>query len=150
MEVCSMERTFVMIKPDGVKRGLIGTILQRYEQKGLRIIQARLMKVSRVLAEKHYQEHRSKPFFPELIDYITSGPVFAMVLEGNKAVSTVRLLNGATKVEDALPGTIRGDFAISTTENLVHGSDSAESAEREISLWFPDAFTSSSSASDCL
>ncbi|HHW03101.1 MAG TPA: nucleoside-diphosphate kinase [Thermoanaerobacterales bacterium] len=145
-----MERTFVMIKPDGVKRGLVGRILQRYEQKGLRLVKARLMEVSRELAEKHYGEHRSKPFFHELIDYITSGPVFAMVLEGNKAISIVRLLNGATKVEDALPGTIRGDFAVSTTENLVHGSDSAASAEREISLWFPDDSTSSLSASDCL
>lgn len=133
-----LEKTFAMVKPDGVKRGLVGTILQRYEQKGLRIIKAKLMKASKELAEKHYQEHSSKPFFPDLIDYITSGPVFAMVLEGDKAVSLVRLLNGATKVEEALPGTIRGDFATSTTENLVHGSDSAESAEREISLWFPD------------
>ncbi|MDI3481851.1 MAG: nucleoside-diphosphate kinase [Tepidanaerobacteraceae bacterium] len=132
------EKTFVLIKPDGVKRGLVGAILQRYEQKGLRIIKAKLIQASKELAEKHYQEHSSKPFFPELIDYITSGPVFAMVLEGDKAVSLVRLLNGATKVEEALPGTIRGDFATSTTENLVHGSDSAESAEREISLWFPD------------
>lgn len=133
-----LEKTFAMVKPDGVKRGLVGTILQRYEQKGLRIIKAKLMKASKELAEKHYQEHSSKPFFPDLIDYITSGPVFAMVLEGDKAVSLVRLLNGATKVEEALPGTIRGDFATSTTENLVHGSDSAASAEREISLWFPD------------
>ncbi|MCR4429894.1 MAG: nucleoside-diphosphate kinase [Tepidanaerobacteraceae bacterium] len=133
-----LEKTFAMVKPDGVKRGLVGTILQRYEQKGLRIIKAKLMKASKELAEKHYHEHSSKPFFPDLIDYITSGPVFAMVLEGDKAISLVRLLNGATKVEEALPGSIRGDFATSTTENLVHGSDSAASAEREISLWFPD------------
>lgn len=133
-----MERTFVMIKPDGVRRGLVGTILQRYEQKGLRIVDAKFMKVPRKLAEEHYREHRSKPFFSDLINYITSGPVFAMVLEGEKAVSLVRLLNGATRVEEALPGTIRGDFATSTTENLVHGSDSVENAEREISLWFCD------------
>lgn len=133
-----MERTFVMIKPDGVRRALVGTIIQRYEQKGLKIVGAKLMNVSKQLAEKHYREHSSKPFFPALIDYITSGPVFAMVLEGEKAIDLVRLLNGATRVEDALPGTIRGDFAASTTENLVHGSDSAESARREISLWFPD------------
>ncbi|WP_422449101.1 nucleoside-diphosphate kinase [Thermoanaerobacterium sp. DL9XJH110] len=133
-----MERTFVMIKPDGVKRGLTGAILQRYEQKGLRIIAAKLVNVSRELAEKHYQEHASKPFFAELIDYITSGPVFAMVLEGPQAVKLVRLLNGATKVEEALPGTIRGDFATSTTKNLVHGSDSIESAKREIAIWFPE------------
>jgi len=133
-----MERTFVMVKPDGVRRALVGTIIQRYEQKGLKIVAAKLMNVSKELAEKHYHEHSSKPFFPALIDGITSGPVFAMVLEGDKAISLVRLLNGATRVEDALPGTIRGDFAASTTENLVHGSDSAESAQREILLWFPD------------
>ncbi|MCG0276497.1 MAG: nucleoside-diphosphate kinase [Thermosediminibacteraceae bacterium] len=133
-----MERTFVMIKPDGVKRGLVGTILQRYEQKGLKLVAAKLVTVSRELAEEHYREHASKPFFNELIEYITSGPVFAMVLEGENAIKLVRLLNGATKVEEALPGTIRGDFATSTTHNLVHGSDSPESARREISLWFPE------------
>jgi nucleoside-diphosphate kinase len=133
-----MERTFAMIKPDGTKRNLIGTVIQRYEQKGLKIVAAKLVNVTRELAKKHYEEHTSKPFFGELIDYITSGPVFAMVLEGNNAIKLVRLLNGATKVEEAQPGTIRGDFATSTTENLVHGSDSVESAEREIALWFPE------------
>lgn len=133
-----MERTFVMIKPDGVKRGLVGAILQRYEQKGLKLVAAKLVTVSKELAEEHYREHSSKPFFKELIEYITSGPVFAMVLEGENAIQLVRLLNGATKVEEALPGTIRGDFATSTTHNLVHGSDSPESARREISLWFPE------------
>jgi nucleoside-diphosphate kinase len=133
-----MERTFIMIKPDGVKRGLIGIILQKYENKGLKIIAAKLMDVPKELAQRHYYEHASKPFFNELIEYIGSGPVFAAVLEGNKAVTIVRLLNGATKVEDALPGTIRGDLAISTTENLVHGSDSIDSAKREIVLWFPE------------
>ncbi|KXG78854.1 Nucleoside diphosphate kinase [Fervidicola ferrireducens] len=133
-----MERTFVMVKPDGVKRGLIGAILQRYEQKGLKLVAAKLVNVSRELAEEHYREHFSKPFFNELIEYITSGPVFAMVLEGENAIKLVRLLNGATKVEEALPGTIRGDFATSTTYNLVHASDSPESARREIKLWFPE------------
>lgn len=133
-----MERTFVMVKPDGVKRGLIGAILQRYEQKGLKLVAAKLVNVSRELAEEHYREHASKPFFNELIEYITSGPVFAMVLEGENAIKLVRLLNGATKVEEALPGTIRGDFATSTTHNLVHASDSPESARREIKLWFPE------------
>ncbi|SHM55878.1 nucleoside diphosphate kinase [Caldanaerovirga acetigignens] len=133
-----MEKTFVMIKPDGVNRGLIGSILQRYEQKGLKLVAAKLTKVSKELAEEHYREHSSKPFFNELVEYITSGPVFAMVLEGENAIKLVRLLNGATKVEEALPGTIRGDFATSTTHNLVHASDSPESAYREIKLWFPE------------
>lgn len=133
-----MERTFVMIKPDGVKRGLVGEIIRRYERKGLKIVAAKLIKASLDLAREHYREHISKPFFSELVEYITSAPVFAMVLEGDKAISLVRLLNGATKVEDAQPGTIRGDFATSTAQNLVHGSDSIESAKREIALWFPE------------
>lgn len=133
-----MEKTFAMVKPDGVQRGLVGTILQRYEQKGLKLVAAKLMNASRELAEEHYREHASKSFFNELIEYITSGPVFAMVLEGENAIKLVRLLNGATKVEEALPGTIRGDFATSTTCNLVHASDSPESASREIKLWFPE------------
>jgi nucleoside-diphosphate kinase len=133
-----MEKTFIMVKPDGVTRGLIGTILQKYENKGLKIVAAKLTNVTKELAQKHYYEHTSKPFFNELIEYICSGPVFAAVLEGNKSVAIVRLLNGATKVENALPGTIRGDLAMSTTENLVHGSDSIDSAKREIALWFPE------------
>jgi nucleoside-diphosphate kinase len=133
-----MEKTFVLIKPDGINRGLIGSIIQRYEQKGLKISAAKLMKVTKDLAQKHYSEHASKPFFSELIAYITSGQVLAMVLEGPNAIKLARIINGATKVEDALPGTIRGDFATSTTENLVHASDSPESAKREIVLWFPD------------
>ncbi|HHV18883.1 MAG TPA: nucleoside-diphosphate kinase [Thermoanaerobacterales bacterium] len=130
-----MEKTFVMIKPDGIRRGLAGKIIQRYEQKGLKIIAARLMAVSDELAQMHYAEHTSRPFFPELIAYITSGPVMAMVLEGPNAIKLARLINGATRVEEALPGTIRGDFATSTTENLVHASDKPESARREIALW---------------
>ena len=132
-----MEKTFVMIKPDGIRRGLVGNIIQRYEQKGLKPIAAKLIKVSEELAQIHYAEHVTKPFFPELIAYITSGPVMAMVLEGPNAIKLARLINGATRVEEALPGTIRGDFAASTTENLVHASDTPESAEREIAIWFP-------------
>lgn len=133
-----MEKTFVMLKPDAVKRHLVGKILSRYEQKGLNIVAAKLIHVSKDLAKKHYIEHNSKPFFSELIEYITSGPVLAMILEGPRAISLIRKLNGATKVEDATPGTIRGDFALSTSENLVHASDSTESAQREIALWFPE------------
>ncbi|NLZ54484.1 MAG: nucleoside-diphosphate kinase [Thermoanaerobacteraceae bacterium] len=133
-----MEKTFVMIKPDAISRGLVGTIITRYEQKGLKLVAIKLMKVSEALAQKHYAEHVSKPFFSELISYITSGPVIAIVLEGPNAIKLTRLINGATKVEDAVPGTIRGDYASSTTENLVHASDSPESAKREIALWFPD------------
>jgi len=133
-----MEKTFVMIKPDGIKRGLVGTIIQRYEQKGLKITAAKLVAVSEDLAQKHYAEHASKPYFSNLIAYLTSGPVLAMILEGPNAIKLARIINGATRVEDALPGTIRGDFANSTTENLVHASDSPESAKREIALWFPE------------
>jgi len=133
-----MCQTFVMIKPDGVKRGLIGEILKRYERKGLKIVAAKLTLVPQKLAEDHYEEHCEKPFFTELIEYITSGPVFALILEGPKAIELTRKLNGATKVEDAIPGTIRGDFALSTSHNLVHASDSKNSAMREISLWFPE------------
>jgi nucleoside-diphosphate kinase len=132
-----MEKTFVMIKPDGIRRGLVGNIIQRYEQKGLKLIATKLIKVSEELARKHYAEHVTKPFFPELIAYIISGPVMAMVLEGPNAIKLARLINGATRVEEALPGTIRGDFATSTTENLVHASDNHENAEREIALWAP-------------
>ncbi|HBT48842.1 MAG: Nucleoside diphosphate kinase [Caldanaerobacter subterraneus] len=133
-----MELTLAIVKPDGVKRGLIGEILKRYENKGLRLKAAKVVTPSIELLEKHYEEHKGKPFFKSLIEYMSSGPVFAMVLEGENAVKLVRMINGATKVEDALPGTIRGDFASSTTYNVVHGSDSVESAKREIALWFPE------------
>ncbi|MDI3517973.1 MAG: nucleoside-diphosphate kinase [Caldanaerobacter sp.] len=133
-----MEVTLAIVKPDGVKRGLIREILKRYENKGLRLKAAKVVTPSIELLEKHYEEHKGKPFFKSLIEYMSSGPVFAMVLEGENAVKLVRMINGATKVEDALPGTIRGDFASSTTYNVVHGSDSVESAKREIALWFPE------------
>jgi nucleoside-diphosphate kinase len=128
-----------MCKPDAVERGLVGEIVSRIERKGLRLVAAELRHVDRELAEQHYDEHRDKPFFGELIDFLTRSPVFAMVVEGpaGNTFSLVRTLVGATKVDDAAPGTIRGDFATTTTENLVHASDSHESAARELALWFP-------------
>ncbi|AST58637.1 nucleoside-diphosphate kinase [Thermoanaerobacterium thermosaccharolyticum] len=133
-----MEKTFAMVKPDGVKRGLIGEILKRYENKGLNLVAAKVISPSLDLLQKHYEEHKDKPFYDDLIRYMSSGPVFAMILEGDNAVKMVRLLNGSTKIEDAQPGTIRGDFCTNTTFNIVHGSDSVESAKREILLWFPE------------
>jgi len=131
-----MERTFVMVKPDGVRRGLIGEITMRFEQKGFTLAAARLMTISRELAEKHYSQHLGKPFFEELAEFITSGPVFAMVLEGPNAIANARALIGATNPEKAAPGTIRGDYALDVASNMIHGSDSVESAEREIGLFF--------------
>ena len=132
--------TFVMAKPDAVERGLVGEIVSRLERKGFTMVAAELRSVDRALAEEHYAEHREKPFFSELVDFLTRSPVFAMIVEGpaDNTFSLVRLLVGATKVDDAQPGTIRGDFATITTENLVHASDGHESAAREIKLWFPN------------
>jgi nucleoside-diphosphate kinase len=134
-----MNRTFVMAKPDAVERGLIGEIVARLERKGLRLVAAEYRRVDETLAAAHYAEHRDKPFYGELITFITRSPVFAMVIEGpaDNTFSIVRMVVGATKVDDALPGTIRGDLATTTTENLVHASDGHESAAREIALWFP-------------
>jgi nucleoside-diphosphate kinase len=132
----AVERTLVLIKPDAVRRGLAGEILRRFEQRGLTIEEARLLTVDRSLAEEHYAEHAEKPFFGELVDFITSGPTMALVLEGEGAIATVRTTMGATNPADAGPGTIRGDLALSMPHNLVHGSDSPESAAREIGLWF--------------
>lgn len=132
------ERTLVLIKPDGVKRHLIGEILSRIERKGLSIAALELKNVSDDLARKHYAEHEGKPFFDSLLEFITSGPVVAAILEGPRAIAAFRQVAGGTDpVEKAAPGTIRGDFALITQDNLVHGSDSPESAEREIELWFP-------------
>ncbi len=131
-----MERTFVMIKPDAVQRGLIGEIISRLERKGLKIVAMKMLSVSRELAERHYAEHREKPFFGSLVDYITSAPVVAMVVEGKNAVKVVRTLVGATNPQEAQPGTIRGDFGMDIGRNVIHASDSLESAEREISLFF--------------
>jgi nucleoside-diphosphate kinase len=131
-----LEKTVVLIKPDAVERKLAGEILARFEQRGLEIREARLLTVGRSLADEHYAEHREKPFFGELVEFITSGPTLALVLEGESAISVVRTTMGATNPTDAAPGTIRGDFALAMPDNLVHGSDSPESAQREISLWF--------------
>jgi nucleoside-diphosphate kinase len=131
-----MEKTFLMVKPDGVQRNLIGEIVSRFEKKGFQLVGAKLMNVSRELAEKHYAEHKERPFFGELVDFITSGPVFAMVWQGNNVIATARAMMGKTNPADAAPGTIRGDLATSVGMNIIHGSDSPESAEREIALWF--------------
>ena len=133
------ERTLVLIKPDGVSRGLVGEVISRIERKGLRLVALELRTVDRELAEQHYAEHDGKPFFTDLLDFITSGPVVAAVVEGPRAIAAFRQIAGGTDpVDKAVPGSIRGDFGLETQFNLVHGSDSAESAAREIKLWFPD------------
>ena len=134
----AVESTLVLIKPDAVERKLAGEILARFEQRGLEIREARLLTVDRALADEHYAEHREKPFFGELVEFITSAPTLALVLEGEAAISVVRTTMGATNPTDAAPGTIRGDLALAMPDNLVHGSDSPESARREIALWFGD------------
>jgi nucleoside-diphosphate kinase len=133
-----IERTLVLIKPDALERRLAGRILDRFEQRGLTIRGAKLLQVDRELAGRHYAEHREKPFFGELVDFITASPTLALVLEGEAAIEVVRTTIGATNPVDAAPGTIRGDYALAMPDNLVHGSDSPESAEREIGLWFSD------------
>ena len=132
------ERTLVLVKPDGVRRGLSGELVARFEQRGFKLRGARLLKISRATAQKHYGEHRDKPFFGELVDFITSGPVLALALEGESAIAAIRTMMGATNPVNAAPGTIRGDFALLMGENIVHGSDSKESAKRELALFFPD------------
>jgi nucleoside-diphosphate kinase len=132
------EHTLVLIKPDAMQRQLAGEILARLERRGLGIRAAKLVLVGRELAEEHYAEHREKPFFGELVDFITSAPTLALVLEGDGAIAVVRTTMGATNPADAAPGSIRGDLALSMPDNLVHGSDSPESADREIRLWFGD------------
>jgi nucleoside-diphosphate kinase len=132
------ERTLVLIKPDALERRLAGEILARFEQRGLEVRAAKLVQVDEGLAGEHYGEHREKPFYSELVEFITSAPTLALVLEGQSAVAVVRTTMGATNPVDAAPGTIRGDFALAMPDNLVHGSDSLESAEREIALWFSD------------
>jgi nucleoside-diphosphate kinase len=134
------ERTLVLVKPDGVSRGLVGEVISRIERKGLTLAALELRTVARSLAEQHYAEHDGKSFFESLLEFITSGPVVAMVVEGPRAISAFRQLAGGTDpVEKATPGTVRGDFALETQYNLVHGSDSPESAAREIKLWFPES-----------
>jgi nucleoside-diphosphate kinase len=130
------ESTLLIVKPDGVRRGLVGEVLRRVEAKGLRIAELRLMRIERSLAEEHYDEHREKPFFGELVDFITSGPVVVARLEGEGAIDVLRTLMGQTDPAASPPGTIRGDLGLIITENVVHGSDSPESAERELKLFF--------------
>jgi nucleoside-diphosphate kinase len=133
-----VQRTLILVKPDAFSRGLTGEILARFERKGLTIVAMKHMTVERQLAESHYAEHVEKPFFGELVDFITSGPLVAAVLEGYEAVKAARQIIGATNPLDAAPGSIRGDFALEVQTNLVHGADSFESAEREIGLFFPE------------
>ncbi|ARJ40191.1 nucleoside-diphosphate kinase [Sporosarcina sp. P21c] len=133
-----MERTFLMVKPDGVQRNLVGEIVGRFEDKGYQLVGGKLMNISQELAEQHYGEHKERPFFGELVDFITSGPVFAMVWEGENVISTARLMMGATNPKESAPGTIRGDFAVTVGKNIIHGSDSTESASREINLFFKE------------
>ena len=130
------ERTFIMVKPDGVARGLVGEVIGRLERKGLSLRQIRMLVIDEEMAGRHYAEHTEKPFFPDLIEFITSGPVVAMEWRGESAVSVARTLMGATDPRAATPGTLRGDFGLIVTENIVHGSDSPESAERELTLFF--------------
>ena len=134
----AVERTLILVKPDAVERALAGDILGRIERRGFRVVAGKLLHVSRDLGERHYDEHREKPFFGELVEFITSASTWALVVEGEGAVATLRKTIGATNPADAEPGSIRGDLATSMPNNLVHGSDSAESAEREIALWFAD------------
>ena len=133
-----MDRTLILVKPDAFARGLTGEIIARFERKGLRIIALKHMTVDQDLAKRHYAEHDGKPFFGELVEFITSGPLVALVLEGQDAVKAARQLIGATNPLEAAPGSIRGDFAIEVGTNMVHGSDSPESGQREVALWFPE------------
>ncbi|HET8960513.1 nucleoside-diphosphate kinase [Nocardioides sp.] len=132
------ERTLVLLKPDTVRRGLVGEVTSRFEAKGLSIVRMELRTIDGELADQHYAEHVERDFYPPLRDFVTGGPLVAMVLEGDEAIAVVRALAGATDGRKAAPGTIRGDLSLSNRENLVHGSDSAESAERELAIWFPD------------
>ncbi len=132
------ERTFIAIKPDGVKRNLIGRIITRFEEKGYKIIGLKLLQPTMELAEKHYEEHKGKPFYPRLIEYITSGPIVAMVIQGPNVIAESRRMMGSTKPEEAEAGTIRFEYAINKEYNIIHGSDSPQSAEREIKIYFKD------------
>ncbi|MBM3676783.1 MAG: nucleoside-diphosphate kinase [Actinobacteria bacterium] len=135
----AIETTLVLVKPDGVRRGLCGEIVGRFERRGLELRGARLLKISRAMAQQHYAEHKGKPFFGELVDFITSGPVLALAVRGESAISVVRTMMGATNPTSADPGTIRGDLATLLGENVVHGSDSKASAKRELGIFFPAA-----------
>ena len=130
------QKTFAMFKPGALQRRIVGELISRIERKGLKIIGMKLMQAPRELCQEHYAEHKGKPFYDDLVSYVTSSPVVAMVVAGEDAIPMLRILCGATKVDQATPGTIRGDYAAATTKNIIHASDSPESAEREISLWF--------------
>ncbi|WP_019498454.1 nucleoside-diphosphate kinase [Pseudanabaena sp. PCC 6802] len=134
-----MQRTFLAVKPDGVQRALVGNIISRFEAKGFQLVGLKMIMVSRELAEKHYGEHKEKPFFPGLVNFITSGPVVAMVWEGKEVIATARKIVGATNPLNADNGTIRGEFGVDVGRNIIHGSDAPETAEREIALWFTDS-----------
>ena len=138
-----MEKTLILVKPDAFARGLSGEIIARFERKGLKIIAAKYMVVSEDLAKQHYAEHTERPFFGELVSFITSGPIMALVFEGDDAIKAARQVIGATNPLEAAPGSIRGDFAIAVGQNMVHGSDSSESAAREAGLFFPELFQAS-------
>jgi len=131
-----IQKTFLMVKPDGVQRSIIGEVISRFEKKGFQLVGAKLMHISQELAETHYGEHKEKPFFGELVKFITAGPVYAIVWEGENVISVSRQIVGKTNPQEALPGTIRGDYGLIVDKNIIHGSDSPESAEREISLFF--------------
>jgi nucleoside-diphosphate kinase len=133
-----MERTFVMIKPDAVRRGLVGEIISRFERRGFQIVAMKLLTPSRRLAEAHYAVHKDKPFYPGLVEFVVSGKVVPMVLEADNAIALARQMMGVLKPDEAAPGTIRGDFTTNVRQNLIHGADSPDAAEREISLWFPE------------
>jgi nucleoside-diphosphate kinase len=130
------ERTLILVKPDGVQRQLVGRIIARYEDRGLKLVGLKLVHIDRDLAERHYDAHRGKPFFAGLVDFIVSGPLVALAVDGPNAISVVRAINGATRPHEAAPGTIRGDFALETAQNIVHASDSPEAAAAELALWF--------------
>jgi nucleoside-diphosphate kinase len=134
----AVETTLVLVKPDGMRRALAGEIVARLERRGFELRGARLLKIPRALAQKHYAEHKGKPFFGDLVSFITSGPVLALAVRGEAAIGTVRTMMGATNPLDSAPGTIRGDYALELSENIVHGSDSRASAKRELKLFFPD------------
>jgi nucleoside-diphosphate kinase len=141
--MADLQRTLLLVKPDGVQRQLVGRVLSRFEDRGLKIVGLKLVHVDRSLAEQHYAVHRDKPFFPGLVEFITSGPLVAAALEGPNAIAIVRAMNGATRPHEAAPGSIRGDLAVETAQNLVHASDSPENAAAELALWFrPDELLS--------
>jgi len=141
LQMNNAERTYIMIKPDGVQRGVVGKIIDRFEQKGFQLKGMKLIQPPKTLLEEHYKDLSAKPFFPKVISYMTSGPVVAMCWQGKNVVKTGRVMLGATNPADSAPGTIRGDFALDVGRNICHGSDSVESAERELQLWFPVGIT---------